>query len=116
MSAMPELLRLVLAVAAGFALGVFFFAGLWWTVRRCLTSKRPALWLLSSLLLRTAVLLAGFYWIAGDSWRRLLACALGFVVARLVVTWSLLPQSAASQPSAATQPSPGSQTEGAHAP
>jgi hypothetical protein len=40
---MNETVILVLAGSAGVLLGVFFFGGLWWTVRRGLSSKRPAL-------------------------------------------------------------------------
>ena len=48
---------------------------------------QPALWFLGSLLLRMGIALAGFYFVAGGDWERLLPCLLGFVVARLVVTW-----------------------------
>jgi F1F0 ATPase subunit 2 len=67
-------------------LGVFFFGGLWWTVRRGLSSKRPASLFLGSLLLRTSIILAGFYFVSGGHWDRLLACLLGFVIARFLVT------------------------------
>ncbi|MDR1612735.1 MAG: ATP synthase subunit I [Planctomycetota bacterium] len=70
----------------GFALGLFFFGGLWWTVRRGLASKHAALWFAGSLLLRLAVALTGLYWLAGGRWERLLACMLGFFVARRLVT------------------------------
>jgi heme A synthase len=36
-------------------LGVIFFGGLWWTVRKGLSSKRPALCFFGSLLLRTSM-------------------------------------------------------------
>ena len=84
---MTETASLVLALAAGGLLGAMFFGGLWWTIRRGLSSQHPALWFFSSLLLRTAILLAGFYVMALDGWRTLLASLLGFVAARLVVTW-----------------------------
>jgi F1F0 ATPase subunit 2 len=29
---------------AGLLLGAIFFGGLWWTVRKGVSSKRPALW------------------------------------------------------------------------
>jgi F1F0 ATPase subunit 2 len=41
---------------------------------------------LGSLLLRTSIALAGFYFVSGGHWDRLLACLLGFVIARLIVT------------------------------
>ncbi len=84
---MNETLTLALAWVAGGVLGTIFFGGLWWTVLKGVPSKQPALWLFSSLLLRMGIALAGFYFVSGGHWERLLACLLGFVVARLVVTW-----------------------------
>ena len=78
---------LVLAGLAGLLLGAIFFGGLWWTVRKSLTAKQPALWFLGSTLLRMSIALAGFYFIGGGDWKRLLACLAGFIVARFVVTW-----------------------------
>ena len=83
---MNETLSLVLALVAGVLLGAIFFGGLWWTVSRGLSSKRPALWFFGSLLLRMSIALAGFYFVSGDHWERLLLCLLGFVIARLIVT------------------------------
>ncbi len=84
---MAETASLVLALATGVLLGAIFFGGLWWTIRKGLSSQRPALWFLSSLLLRTAMVLAGFYVMARDGWRTLLAGLIGFVAARVVVSW-----------------------------
>ena len=53
--------------------------------RRVLTSERPALWFLGSLLLRTGVILAGFYFVSQGHWSRLVACLLGFLIARVIV-------------------------------
>ena len=83
---MNEGLTLALAWMAGAALGAIFFGGLWWTVSRGVASKRPALWFLGSLLLRTSIVLAGFYGISGSHWERLLACLLGFLIVRPIVT------------------------------
>ncbi len=88
---MNETLTLVLAWVAGGLLGAIFFGGLWWTVRKGVLSKQPALWFFGSLLLRTSVALAGFYFVSGGHWERLLLCLLGFVIARLVVTWVIRP-------------------------
>ncbi len=84
---MDDAASLVLALTTGLALGVIFFGGLWWTIRKGLSSDHAALWFLGSLLLRTSIVLAGFYLVASDSWRTLLACLVGFVMARLAVTW-----------------------------
>lgn len=83
---MSEALAGVMAGLAGGALGLVFFGGLWWTVRRGASSPYPALWFFGSLLLRTAFVLAGFYAIAGMHWQRMLLCLAGFTVARLGVT------------------------------
>ena len=88
---MNETLTLVLAWVAGRLLGAIFFGGLWWTVRKGVSSKQPALWFFGSLLLRMSIALAGFYFVSGGHWERLLVCLLGFVMARLVVTWLTRP-------------------------
>jgi F1F0 ATPase subunit 2 len=90
--AMNDAVTLMLALGAGFLLGAVFFGGLWWTVRQSLVSSQPALWILSSLVLRTAISLAGIYFVAGGHWGRMLACLLGFLLARVVVTRQLGPQ------------------------
>ena len=82
---MSDIPVLAPAFLAGALLGTFFFGGLWWTVQKGISSERPALWFLGSLLLRTGVVLAGIYFVAQAHWSRLAACLLGFVVARFVV-------------------------------
>jgi F1F0 ATPase subunit 2 len=81
-----EILILVLSLMAGALLGVLFFGGLWWTVQKVVLSKRSALWVPVSLLLRTSIALVGFYFIANGHWERLLVCLLGFIISRLIVT------------------------------
>jgi F1F0 ATPase subunit 2 len=83
---MSEPLMLLLACLGGGILGTAFFGGLRWTVRRGLFSPRPALWFLTSLLLRMTIVLAGFYVVSSGKWQRLLLCLLGFVMARILVT------------------------------
>ncbi len=83
---MNEAAALVLAGIAGVFFGAVFFGGLWWTVRKGVASKRPALWFLVSLLLRTGIVFAGFYLVSEGRWDRLLACLIGFIAARFMVT------------------------------
>lgn len=83
---MIDLLSLVFALLAGMMLGAVFFGGLLWTVHKGVSAKHPALWFLGSMLLRMCIVVLGFYFILGDSWQRLLAGLLGFIVARIVVT------------------------------
>jgi len=75
-----------LASMAGMLLGSVFYGGLWWTVRKGVSSPRPAVWFLGSFLLRTGIVLAGFYVVSGGRGDRLLACLLGFILARVLVT------------------------------
>jgi len=97
---MSEALTLVLAFAAGGGLGALFFGGLWWTVRKGVSSERPALWFFGSLLLRTSIVLTGFSFVSGRQWQRLLLCLLGFVVAHRAVNWvTRPPREAQTRPS-----------------
>ena len=82
---MNDTLGLMLGLLMGVLLGAMFFGGLWWTVRRGVSSQQPALWFFGSLLLRTSIALAGFYFIARGHWERMLLCLLGFVIARLII-------------------------------
>jgi F1F0 ATPase subunit 2 len=82
---MSNILALALALVAGAFLGVFFFGGLWWTVQKGVASARPALWFLGSLLLRTSVILTGFYFVSQGHWSRLGVSLLGFLIARVIV-------------------------------
>jgi F1F0 ATPase subunit 2 len=76
----------MLALAAGGAIGALFFGGLWWTVKKGVSASFPALWFSGSLLVRTGLALTGFYLVSGGHWERLLACLLGFFIARRPVT------------------------------
>lgn len=79
-----ETLMLVLSGVAGGGLGALFFGGLWWTVRKGVSARRPALWITGSLLVRMGITLAGFYFVSAGRWERLLACLAGFFLSRLV--------------------------------
>ncbi len=91
---MSESLPLVIAWLAGLVLGAIFFGGLWWTVRKGLTARQPAFLFLVSMLLRTGVVLAGFYLIADQRLGRLLLCLVGFVMARMAVMQMTQPRPA----------------------
>ena len=83
---MNEAVTLLLAGLAGFVLGAVFFGGLWWTVRKGVASRNPAVWFVGSLIVRMSLVLTGFYLMIGHGhWPRLLCCLLGFVIARVIV-------------------------------
>ena len=82
---MNDMLIILLTLAAGLLIGTFFFGGLWWTVKKALQSKRPALWFVCSLIIRMAVTLLGFYFVSDKHFERILMCLLGFIIARLII-------------------------------
>ena len=57
-------MTLALAWLAGIVLGGIFFGGLWVTVVKGVSSKRPALCFFTSLMLRMSITLTGFYFVA----------------------------------------------------
>lgn len=80
-----EIEMMGVAFICGLPLGVFYFGGLWWTIRRAVASNSPAVWFLGSLLLRTIVVMTAFYWVLQADWRRVLSCLLGFLMARSAI-------------------------------
>jgi F1F0 ATPase subunit 2 len=82
---MSEILNVSGAALGGFALGAFFFIGLWWTVRRGVASAQPAVIFLGSMLLRTLVVMGGFYYLSCGDWRNLVGSLIGFSLARFMV-------------------------------
>ena len=99
---MNNTLTLPLVFLTGLVLGAIFFGGLWWTIRKGMPSRQPAVWFMGSLLLRMAVALGGFYLVGHEHWKRLLVCLVGFFVARLVVTRLNRPREA-SEPQTARE-------------
>lgn len=82
---MNEMQMTIAAGAVGVVLGAVFFGGLWWTVRKGASSDRLILLFAGSMLLRMGIVLTGFYLISGGHWQRLLACLIGFLIARFLV-------------------------------
>ncbi len=82
---MNEYLDLAIAFTEGALLGVFFFLGLWLTVRKLESFQPAALLFLGSMLLRIGIVVLGFYFILGDNWQHLVAGLLGFTLARIII-------------------------------
>ena len=79
-------LSAVLDFGAGAILGLLFYGGLWMTVRALAVTNRPLAVTLGSVTLRMAAVLAGSWFVAGGGWQNALACAAGFVFARIAVS------------------------------
>ncbi|MCQ9379893.1 ATP synthase subunit I [Methyloversatilis sp. XJ19-49] len=86
------------AMLAGAVLGAVFFGGLWWTVQRGMVSAAPARWLFASLVVRTAVVLAGFHAVGAGQAGRLGVCLLGFLLARALILRATRPAAAVMGP------------------
>lgn len=72
--------------AVGVMLGVLFYGGLWITIRRLMSARHPIAVTLGSLFLRTAVVLAGFLFVARGRWQNAIACLVGFAIGRIAVS------------------------------
>ncbi len=83
---MTEVANFSGALLGGLALGVFFFVGLWWTVRRGVMAAQPAAVFLGSMVFRTLVVMVGFYYLGRGDWRNIAGSLTGFVLARFIVT------------------------------
>jgi F1F0 ATPase subunit 2 len=86
MTKMSETSILIMALLAGVLLGMIFYGGLWWTVRRSVSSKTMSVWLIGSFPFRAIIAVGGFYLVSRGDWRSLLLCLLGFLIARICVT------------------------------
>lgn len=82
---MNEIVIMLLALLAGFVLGVVFFGGLWLTVKNGLQSKKSALVFTGSFIIRMVILLVSFYFIVQLGWENAVVCLAGFIIARFVV-------------------------------
>ena len=82
---MSEVLSLLLSWIVGTILGCFYFVGLWLTVQKVVKSSHPALWMMGSLIFRTAIVLFGFYSVSKGDPYRLLFCLMSFVTSRFVI-------------------------------
>jgi F1F0 ATPase subunit 2 len=84
---MNETLLIIAAFVGGIALGIIFFGGLWFTVKKLITAKIPALWMLGSFIVRVGIVLTGFYFISSGNWQRVVICLIGFIAARFIVIY-----------------------------
>jgi len=77
---------LSLAFVAGLALGVFYFTGLWQTVKKMPSSEHPLRLIIGSFALRMIIVLTAFYFIMGGHWERLAMALIGFIFIKVVLT------------------------------
>ncbi len=89
---MIEFFILLLSLASGIGLGIFYFGGLWLTLKQLPSTQRPVLLTLGSFLGRSAVCLFSFYLIVGvGHLEGLMTSLAGFIFVKLVLVSSLSP-------------------------
>lgn len=82
---MTYLTSLCLALFAGLALALFYFQGLWYTVRRIPDLDKPMRTVFLSFAIRLCFVLSGFYLVMGSHPERLVAALCGFVLTREIL-------------------------------
>lgn len=77
---------ILVGLLAGSALGIFFYGGLWLTVKRLPGANYPALLALGSFWMRSLVTVAGFLLLMRASWECAGSALVGFPLGRLVIS------------------------------
>lgn len=72
-------------------MGSLYFYGLWWTVRQMIDNQHPYRLMLLSFVIRSVLVMGGFYLLLLWGWQILAIGLLGFIAARMVVVknWGL---------------------------
>jgi F1F0 ATPase subunit 2 len=83
---MENIAQTVICLAAGVALGLLFYGGLWITVRELQTSRHPVILTFGSLWLRIALVLAGLLFVLHGRWENALAYLIGLVASRFAIS------------------------------
>jgi F1F0 ATPase subunit 2 len=86
-----------LSLLAGLVLGLFFYGGLWLTVRSLSVTRYPVWLTLSSFWIRTLLVLASFLFLIQGGWPNALVGLAGFAGGRLAVSGYLKPREARSK-------------------
>lgn len=82
---MNESIMLILSLASGIIFGLFYFGGLWLTLKSLPNSKQPALLSLSSFLGRSAICLYGFYLVSSSGLEAMAFSLAGFILSKFVL-------------------------------
>jgi F1F0 ATPase subunit 2 len=97
-------LVLALAALAGIFLGILYFGGLWWTIQR-ISQSSQSVWLLAvSFILRTILIMGGFFVITNGKLERLAVSMLAFFVTRFFFIKYFQPQAERSTQTNGNQP------------
>lgn len=72
-------------LVAGFALGIAYFWGLWWTSRRVASLRYPGLFFTGSFIVRMAGLLVAMFWLTRGKPIEVAICMVGLILGRRIV-------------------------------
>ena len=95
---MHEVFTTMISTSIGVLFGLLYYASLWWTARAMLKARRFSFWVWGGRILRTLLVLTGFYAVGNGDWKRLFACVLGFIIGRILVTWWINPMGSTQRP------------------
>lgn len=85
---MQTIVDLLAPFVAGSLIGIAYGVALWWSIGRLHRSRHSLAWLLGGAGIRVAGVVVLFALVMDGQWDRLLACLVGFLVARLaLVQW-----------------------------
>jgi|ADurb_H2B_02_Slu_FD_contig_21_6592490_length_651_multi_4_in_0_out_0_2 F1F0 ATPase subunit 2 len=82
---MADLAVLVLAMSLGIGLGLFYFGGLWLTLKHLPARGQPAILALGSFFVRSAICILGFYLISGSGLGALICGLAGFMISKVAL-------------------------------
>ena len=80
-----EIFRSCLGFGVGLCVGTLYFIGLWKTVRALPNRTNPHWFVLASFLARAALVLGVFVLVAREGALAMIACMVGFLVARVLM-------------------------------
>lgn len=78
--------KIACALAAGISLGLVYFGGLWWTVKRMATSRRPHVLFLLSFFVRLVIAVPVLILVLQFHWSLAVVAVAGMIITRSVLT------------------------------
>jgi F1F0 ATPase subunit 2 len=82
---MSDLVVLALAISWGICLGLFYFGGLWLTLKHIPAWGQPSILALGSFLVRSAVCITVFYIISSSGLEALICSLVGFMILKVAL-------------------------------
>lgn len=76
---------MIFSFIGGIILGLIFFGGLYYTTQKLSSVKRPALVVITSILLRMIILIGGLYYLFSGDIIRLLIAIIGVFISKYII-------------------------------